>query len=111
VCVARLIAVKQDEGANQGDGDHRHVDQEDALPSECLGQHAAEQDTNDQAGRTGTRPYRQRLVPLGPLSECGVDQSQRAGKHKRPVKALHRPADEQDLGLTRQSPNRRTGHV
>ena len=57
VCVARPIAVQQDEGANQGDGDQWYVDQEDALPSECLGQNAAEQDTNDQAGRTGTRPY------------------------------------------------------
>jgi hypothetical protein len=84
VCVARLIAVKQDEGANQGDGDHRHVDQEDALPSECLGQHAAEQDTNDQAGRTGTRPYRQRLVPLGPSANVVLTKASEPGNTSAP---------------------------
>ena len=77
----------------------RHVDEEDRLPAERVGEHAAEQHADDQAGRAGAAPDRDGAVALAPFGERGVDERQRGREDERPAEALHRACDEQELGL------------
>ena len=72
-----------------GDADG-HVDEEDPLPREQLGQHAAQQQAERGAARGDRAPDAERLRAVGALLEGGRDDRQRGGGDQRGAEALQR---------------------
>ena len=100
--VAFAVGGEQPEGQRDRDRDQRHVDEEHRLPAEHLREHAAEQHTDHQAGRSRAAPHGQRAVALTALGEGRVDQRQRGGEDQRSAEPLGGSRRQLDFGHRRQ---------
>ena len=88
--VSRLGAAFGDQpwGEDEGEQGDRHVDPEDPLPTEAVGEDAAEQNAG-RAARAGHRaPNPQRFVALGAVAEDRGDDRERGGGDDRGPQAL-----------------------
>ena len=90
----RHVADRQRRG---GEAD-RHVDEEDPLPAQQVGEDAAEQQAEGAAAGRDRAPDAERLRALLALREGGGDDRERGGGDERAAEALERPgADEPAL--------------
>ena len=100
----RRAALAQEHRAQRG---HRagdgHVDEEDPLPAEAVGDRAADQPRRGPADGAGRAPDPERLVALGALREGRHHDRQRGRGHDRRRHALHGARGEQRLARARQS--------
>src|ERR671932_413442 len=71
----------------RADGD---VDEEDPLPAERVGEHAAEQDAGRRAEAADRAPDAERDVALAALGERRGEDRQRGGRDDRGAEALER---------------------
>ena len=85
-----------------GDAD-RHVHQEDPVPAEQPGQHAAEQHADRAAAGHDEAEEAHRLRPLAGLGEQAHDQRQGHRRHRGAAEALDRAADDQQARAGRQA--------
>ena len=96
-----VVALGQQARGEQRGGDaDRHVDEQDPLPAEVLGEHAAEQHARGAARAGDGAPDAQRAVALGALGEGVGHDRQRGGGDERGAEALQGArGDEPDVGL------------
>ena len=104
-----VVALGQQARGEQRGGDaDRHVDEQDPLPAQVLGQHAAEQHARGAARAGDGAPDAQRAVALGALGEGVGHDRQRGGGDQRGAEALQGArADEPDVGLGQAAEQRR----
>ena len=88
-----------DREQRRGDAD-RDVDEEDPLPAEQVGQHAAEQQAERAAARRDRAPDAERLRPVLALRERRRDDRQRGGGDERAAESLQ-PARRDEPGVRR----------
>ena len=93
-----------------GDGDHHgrdeHVDVEAPAPAGVLGQHAAEQQTDDGAAAGDRAEHAERLAAFARLGEGRGDQGERRRRHERGARTLQRAAGHEDLERRRRTGQR-----
>jgi hypothetical protein len=77
------------------DDSDRDVDEEDPLPAQHVGQHAADEGARGAAGRAHRAPYRERAVALGALAEGRGEDGERRRRHDRAAQTLERAGDDQ----------------
>ena len=85
----------------------RHVDPEDPLPAEPLGQDPAEQDARGAAGPRDRAPDAERLVALGTLVPVRGDDRQGGRRDDRRAEALEGAGDDQEDVRGRQAAGQR----
>ena len=95
-CALGLGLVDQAPRQDRRGGADRHVDEEDPLPAERLGEDAAEQQADCAAARGDRAPHAQRLGALRALGEGRGDDAQRGGRDERASEALQ-PAEHDQL--------------
>ncbi len=86
-CSARLSAISRGVSAKAISADG-HVDPEHPLPSEAVGEDAAEQDAGRAARACHRAPDPERLVALGAVAEGGGDDRERGWGDDRGAEAL-----------------------
>ena len=108
--VARVVAGYQRKREQRRQTGQWHVDEEDRLPPERLGEHTTKKDADDESRRAGPSPDRQRAIALGAFGKRGVDQRKRRREDECASKAL-RCARHQQNPRRRREPTRqrRTG--
>jgi hypothetical protein len=95
---ARLGHVAQRE--HRGRDADRHVDEEDPLPAQQVGEDAAEQQAERAAARRDRAPHAERLGAVVALGKRGGDDRQRGGGDERAAEALQ-PAGDDEPGVGR----------
>jgi len=88
-----------DRQQRRGDAD-RHVDEEDPLPAQQVGQHASQQQAERAAASGDRAPHAQRLGAVLALGEGRGDDRQRGGGDERAAEALQ-PARCDEPGVRR----------
>jgi hypothetical protein len=102
-----LTHVARDEGErDRRDGD---VDEEDPLPPEVLGEHAAEEHPDGGAGAGDAAEDAERLVPFGAFLERHERDREDGRREDRARRALQEPRDDEHLGRLRE-PREQRGH-
>ena len=96
---ARVAAlVEQDRREDEPRHSDRNVDEEDPLPAEQVGQHAAEQHAGDGAERADRTPRAECGVPLLALRERRAEDRECCGRDHRGAEPLQRArADQRGL--------------
>ena len=89
-------------GRDEDDDADRHVDQEDPVPRQQVGQDAAEEHPDGASARDHEAVNAHRLRPLGRVGEQAHDERQPDSGDGGAAAALHHPADDQDLRRRRQ---------
>ena len=106
---ARLAAAAGQEPQREqhhGNAD-RQVDEEDPVPVEDVGEHAAEQDADRAAARGDEAEHAHRLGAVGRLGEEIHHERERHGRGDRAAHALHRTRGDQELLRGRQAAGQR----
>ena len=97
--VLAVAALAQQPRAQRDHGERdRHVDEEDPLPAEPVGDRAADQPRGGGADAADRGPDAERLVALGALLERGRQDRQRGRRHDRRRHALHDAGGDQRRG-------------
>ena len=105
---AGLAALgQQARGHRGGEQRDRDVDEQDPLPAEVLGQHAAEQDADGAAGAGHGAPDAERAVALGTFGEGRGQDRERGGREDRRAEALQRARRDQLALAGRQAAEQR----
>ena len=102
-----LVAVEQPEREHGGGDADREVDEEDPVPAEGLGQHAAGEQPDRAAGRGHEAVDADRLRLLAWLGEHGDDHAQDHRGGQRPADALEEPRAHKHLLALRHSAQQR----
>jgi hypothetical protein len=100
------LAQPQDRDGDRREAD-RHVEVEDRLPAERVGECAADEraDRHGDADRRAVHAHRR--APLATGRELLRDQGQRHGEHHRPADALERPRQAEEGRIGRQGAQQR----
>ena len=105
----RLDAALGDERNREREyrGADRHVDEEDPLPAEILGEDAAHEDADRGAAPAHSSPDAECLVSLGSLGEERRHDGERRRRDDRGAEALHRSRTDQDALAVRKAADER----
>ena len=106
--VRRALGDEAHRGDRTQDPD-RHVDEEDPLPAQQLGQHAAEQHPGRAAHGAHRAPVAERAVALVALVEGGGDDRQGGRRHHGAAEPLDRARGGQHALARRQAAGQRGG--
>ena len=101
-------ALLQQSGREQDRGEaDRRVDEEDPLPADVLGEHAAEQDADRASGARHRAPDRQGLVALVALGERRREDGERCGRDHRPAESLDGAGADEEVVRAREAAGQR----
>jgi hypothetical protein len=107
--VRHLVAALGQQAGREEDRERadRHVDPQDPLPAEVLGEDAAEQDAGRAAGAGHGAPDAERPVALRALGERRGDDGERGGGDQRGAQALEGAGDDEHDVVGRQAADER----
>ena len=93
-----LVLVDEPHAKDQREDADRHVDEEDPVPADPLGQESAGKQTQRTAARDDKREDAHRLGALDRLLKLGDDDGDDHPRRERATKALEEPTDDEVIG-------------